>query len=215
MFAWLRPNDLIWSYVVNNYLLGRRPPAFDILYWNSDTTRMSAGLHRDFVHLAMDNKLARPGALEMLGTPVDLSDVTVDSYVVAGIADHITPWENCYRTTQLLGGDTRFVLSTSGHIAAIVNPPGNEKASFRVNPAGNPAGTDEWMAGAEKQQGTWWTDWVGWLGRALGRPGAGSGAARRRCAQGARQGAGHVRAGGVSGDDRRSRHHRDRGVYLS
>ena len=168
VFAWLRPNDLIWSYVVNNYLLGRRPPAFDILYWNSDTTRMSAGLHRDFVHLAMDNKLARPGVLEMLGTPVDLSDVTVDSYVVAGIADHITPWENCYRTTQLLGGDTRFVLSTSGHIAAVVNPPGNEKASFRVNPAGNPGASAEWMAGAEKHPGTWWTDWRGWLGERSG-----------------------------------------------
>jgi polyhydroxyalkanoate synthase subunit PhaC len=168
VFAWLRPNDLIWSYVVNNYLLGRRPPAFDILYWNSDTTRMSAGLHRDFVHLAMDNKLARPGGLEMLGTPVDLSEVTVDSYVVAGISDHITPWENCYRTTQLLGGDTRFVLSTSGHIAAVVNPPGNEKASFRVNPQGNPAGSDDWLAGAEKQQGTWWTDWIGWLGERSG-----------------------------------------------
>ena len=163
VFAWLRPNDLIWSYVVNNYLLGKRPPAFDILYWNGDTTRMAAGLHRDFVHLAMDNKLTRPGGLELLGSPIDLSQVAVDSYVVAGIADHITPWENAYRTTQLLGGDTRFVLSTSGHIAAIVNPPGNEKASFRVNPQGNPAEHDAWLATAEKRPGTWWTDWNAWL----------------------------------------------------
>jgi polyhydroxyalkanoate synthase subunit PhaC len=168
VFAWLRPNDLIWSYVVNNYLLGKQPPAFDILYWNGDTTRMAAGLHRDFVKLALDNTLARPGELELLGTPVDLSAVTVDSYVVAGIADHITPWESCYRTTQLLGGETRFVLSTSGHIAAIVNPPGNEKASFRVNAGGNPPGHEAWLEGAEKRTGSWWSDWIEWLGERSG-----------------------------------------------
>jgi polyhydroxyalkanoate synthase subunit PhaC len=185
VFAWLRPNDLIWSYVVNNYLLGKRPPAFDILYWNGDTTRMTAGVHRDFVRLALDNTLSRPGELEMLGTPVDLSAVTVDSYVVAGIADHITPWESCYRTTQLLGGDTRFVLSTSGHIAAIVNPPGNAKASFRVNDGGTPAGHAAWLADAEQRPGSWWTDWAAWLGERSGamRPAPrGLGNARYRAA---------------------------------
>src|SRR5262249_53719836 len=133
LFAWLRPGDLIWNYWVNNYLLGKRPPAFDILFWNADTTRMTAGLHADFIDLAVGNSLTRPGAITVLGVPIDLGKVTVDSYVVAGIADHITPWESCYRTTQLFGGTTRFVLSTSGHIAALVNPPGNPKATYRTN----------------------------------------------------------------------------------
>ncbi len=124
VFAWLRPNDLIWNYVVNNYLLGKDPPAFDILYWNQDSVRLAAGLHRDFVHLALENSLTRPGAMEALGTPIDLSAIDVDSYIVAGVKDHIVPWENAYRSTQLLGGSSRFVLSTSGHIQALVNPPG-------------------------------------------------------------------------------------------
>jgi poly[(R)-3-hydroxyalkanoate] polymerase subunit PhaC len=163
LFAWLRPNDLIWSYVVNNYLLGRRPPAFDILFWNQDTTRLAAGLHRDFIQIALDNPLVEAGALELLGTPVDLGKVGVDSYVVAGVADHITPWENCQRTTRMLGGDTRFVLSTSGHIAAIVNPPGNEKASYRVAEEGDHADPEAWLSRAEKRSGTWWEDWNDWL----------------------------------------------------
>src|SRR5207247_2560412 len=126
------------NYWVNNYLLGRKPPAFDILFWNADTTRMSARLHADFVNLAMDNSLVTPGAMTVLGMPVDLSHIDVDTYLVAGIADHITPWQNCYRSTQLLGGECRFVLSTSGHIAALVNPPGNPKATCQTNKE-NPA----------------------------------------------------------------------------
>jgi polyhydroxyalkanoate synthase len=168
LFAWLRPNDLIWSYVANNYLLGRRPPAFDILFWNQDTTRLAAGLHRDFVQIALDNLLVEPGALELLGTPIDLSQVEVDSYVVAGIADHITPWENCQQTTRMLGGDTRFVLSTSGHIAAIVNPPGNEKATYRVAEEGDHEDPEGWVARAEKRPGTWWEDWNAWLAERTG-----------------------------------------------
>jgi polyhydroxyalkanoate synthase subunit PhaC len=167
VFAWLRPRDLVWSYWVNNYLLGRKPPAFDILFWNCDTTRMTAGLHADFVDLALDNSLATAGALTVLGVPVDLSTIAADAYVVAGIADHITPWQNCYRTTQLLGGKTRFVLSTSGHIAALVNPPGNLKASFHVNDD-TPANADEWLEAAQTQQGTWWTDLSAWLDQRCG-----------------------------------------------
>jgi polyhydroxyalkanoate synthase len=162
VFAWLRPGDLIWNYWVNNYLLGKKPPAFDILFWNADTTRMTAGLHADFVDLSIDNLLAHPGALKVLGVPIDLSKIEVDAYVVAGIADHITPWQNCYRTTQLLGGDTRFVLSTSGHIAALVNPPGNPKASYYLNKS-TPADAGEWLKSAETQQGTWWSDVSVWL----------------------------------------------------
>jgi polyhydroxyalkanoate synthase subunit PhaC len=162
LFAWLRPGDLIWSYWVNNYLQGRTPPAFDILYWNADTTRMPAALHRDFVRLAMDDALTRPGAASMLGSPVDLAKLDMDAYVVAGIADHLCPWQSCYRSTQLLGGRSRFVLSTSGHIASMVNPPGNERASFRTAPA-NPADPAEWLDAATIERGSWWPDYVGWL----------------------------------------------------
>jgi polyhydroxyalkanoate synthase len=163
VFAWLRPNDLIWSYVVNNYLLGKQPPAFDILFWNADTTNMPAGLHRDLAELALTNSLAVPGGLTLLGTPIDLGKVTVDAYIVAGITDHITPWENCYRTTQLLGGDARFVLSTSGHVAALVNPPGNPKATYRTGDGTNPGVAQEWLEAARKHAGTWWADWDAWL----------------------------------------------------
>jgi polyhydroxyalkanoate synthase len=168
-FAWLRPNDLIWGYVANNYLLGRTPPAFDILYWNADTTRMSAGLLRDLAEMAVSNALAEPNAMELLGTPIDLGQVTCDAYVVAGVADHITPWENCYATTQLLGGDTRFVLSSAGHVAALVNPPGNPKARYRTAPAGaNPPSAHDWAEAAEQRSGTWWADWARWLGERSG-----------------------------------------------
>ncbi|MGK5111116.1 PHA/PHB synthase family protein [Geodermatophilus sp. CPCC 205506] len=167
VFAWLRPNDLVWNYWVNNYLQGNPPPAFDILYWNSDTTRMSAGLHRDFIDVAFGNKLTRPGAATMLGSPVDLSKVEIDAYVTAGIADHICPWQSCYRTTQLLGGASRFVLSTSGHIASLVNPPSNPKASFQVAPE-TPAEPERWLELAEKQKGSWWPDYVSWLAERTG-----------------------------------------------
>ena len=167
VFAWLRPGDLVWNYWVNNYLLGKKPPAFDILFWNADTTRMPAGLHADFVDLAMDNLLVTAGARTVLGVPIDLSEIDADTYIVAGIADHITPWQNCYRTTQLLGGSSRFVLSTSGHIAALVNPPGNPKASFQVNKA-NPADPEEWLKSAETEPGTWWLDASAWLAERSG-----------------------------------------------
>jgi class II poly(R)-hydroxyalkanoic acid synthase len=168
VFAWLRPNDLVWNYWINNYLLGQDPPAFDILYWNADTTNMPAALHRDFLEIALDNSLVRPGARTVLGTPVDLSAIDADSYLVAGIADHITPWESGYRTTQLLGSEPRFVLSTSGHIAAMVNPPGNERASYQTAD-GNPPDAHEWLAAATKHRGTWWEDWARWLGERSGR----------------------------------------------
>ncbi len=167
VFAWLRPGDLVWNYWVNNYLLGRKPPAFDILFWNADTTRMPAGLHADFIDIAMENRLTRPGAHMVLGVPVDLSAVTVDAYVVAGIKDHITPWQNCYSTTQLLGGASRFVLSTSGHIAALVNPPGNPKATFQTG-KDNPADPGSWLRTAESRSGSWWPDFDSWLAERCG-----------------------------------------------
>ncbi|HET6750498.1 MAG TPA: alpha/beta fold hydrolase [Actinomycetes bacterium] len=164
VFAWLRPGDLIWHYWVSNYLEGRTPPAFDILSWNADTTRMPAALHRDFVRLAVDNALTSPGAASMLGSPVDLAGIDVDAYVVAGVADHLCPWQSCYRSTQLLGGRSRFVLSTSGHIASMVNPPGNDKASFRTA-AENPPDPADWLDQATSERGSWWPDYVAWLER--------------------------------------------------
>jgi polyhydroxyalkanoate synthase subunit PhaC len=167
VFAWLRPNDLVWSYWVNNYLQGKKPPTFDILFWNADTTRMSAALHRDFIGIAIDNTLTQRGEATMLGTPVDLSTVTVDSYITAGIADHICPWQACYRSTQLLGGESRFILSTSGHIASLVNPPENPKSTFQV--AGStPEDPQDWQARAETVRGSWWPDYMTWLGERSG-----------------------------------------------
>jgi poly(3-hydroxyalkanoate) synthetase len=182
VFAWLRPDDLIWNYWVNNYLQGKTPPAFDILYWNADVTRLPAALHHDFIRLGLANALVTPGAATMLGSPVDLAKVDVDAYLVAGITDHLCPWESCYRTTQLLGGPVKFVLSTSGHIAAMVNPPTNPKAAFRTAPAAAAAGTPaaaaanaragaganppdprEFLASAALVPGSWWTDYAAWL----------------------------------------------------
>jgi len=162
VFAWLRPNDLIWNYWVNNYLQGRQPPPFDVLFWNADTTRMAATLHREFVEAALANSLAAPGAATMLGSPVDLSKITVDSYVIAGISDHISAWQACYRSGALLGGDRDFVLSTSGHIASMVNPPGNPKASFH---SGQILGgtADQWLKAASARSGSWWPHYAEWL----------------------------------------------------
>ena len=163
VFTWLRPNDLVWSSVVNNYLLGKEPPAFDVLYWNQDTVRLAAGLHRDFIKTGLENSLARPDALEVLGTPVDLGAVDLDSYIVAGLTDHIIPWENAYRSTQLLGGSARFVLSTSGHIQALVNPPATaSRASYRIADE-HPAAPEAWLDQAATLPGSWWPDYDAWL----------------------------------------------------
>jgi poly[(R)-3-hydroxyalkanoate] polymerase subunit PhaC len=161
-FAWLRPNDLVWNYWVNNYLLGNDPPAFDVLAWNADSTNLPAGLHVDFLRLLAANGLARPGSFELDGVPLDLAKVVHDAYVVGALTDHITPWKACYRTPALLGGDSQFVLSSSGHIQALVNPPGNPKARFLTNRA-LPEDPDDWLAGAAEQQGTWWDHWLDWL----------------------------------------------------
>jgi polyhydroxyalkanoate synthase len=173
VFAWLRPNDLIWSYVVNNYLMGKKPPAFDVLYWNQDTVRLAAGLHRDFVKIALDNPLTRAHALRVLGCGVDLGAVDIDAYVVAGASDHIIPWQQAYRSTQLLGGSPRFVLSDSGHIQALVNPPGPEsRRRYRVAET-NPPEPDAWLDQAVTRPGSWWPDYAEWLGErsgALRRP---------------------------------------------
>jgi polyhydroxyalkanoate synthase subunit PhaC len=167
VFAWLRPGDLIWNYWVNNYLLGREPAKFDILFWNADTTRMTAGLHHDFVRAAVGNALASPGGVTVLGTEVDLAQVDLDSYVVAAVADHICPWQSCYRGSQLLGGKTRFVLSSSGHIAALVNPPGGKKASYQASDDVS-ADLEAWQRTTATTPGSWWPDYASWLGTRSG-----------------------------------------------
>jgi polyhydroxyalkanoate synthase subunit PhaC len=173
IFAWLRPGDLVWNYWVNNYLEGRKPRPFDILYWNADTTRLPAALHADFIDLGLANALTHPGQATMLGSPVDLSKTDVNAYVVAGVSDHLCPWQSCYRSARLLGGEVRFVLSTSGHIASMVNPPGNPKATFQTVPDGQaepglPADPRQWQAAAQPVSGSWWPDYSAWLAERSG-----------------------------------------------
>lgn len=164
MFAWLRPNDLVWNYVINNYLLGEDPPAFDILHWNNDATNLTAALHSDYLRVYEEQPFVNPGVAEFAGHKVDLTKVTNDLFILAGVTDHITPWKACYRSTQLFGSrNIEFVLSHSGHIQAILNPPGNPKARYYRNSKKPPADVDKWMAGAEEVAGSWWPFWMEWL----------------------------------------------------
>jgi polyhydroxyalkanoate synthase len=162
VFAWLRPNDLVWNYVVSNYLHGETPPAFDVLFWNSDSTNLTAALHSDYLDLYLKRPFAHPGTVDLHGRPIDLGRVDVDAYIVGGTTDHITPWKACYRTTGMLGGKMQFVLSNSGHVQAIVNPPGNPKSRYFTNPELPPT-ADEWLAGAKENEGSWWDHWSAWL----------------------------------------------------
>jgi polyhydroxyalkanoate synthase len=162
MFAWMRPNDLIWNYWVNNYLMGNAPPAFDILYWNNDTTRLPARLHADFLDLIGTNPYVNAGRLEVRGVPLDMRLLDLDSYVVAGLTDHITPWQGCYNTAKLYGERSTFVLSNSGHIQSLLNPPGNPKAQFWAGAASAP-NADAWLAQASKHAGSWWPHWLAWI----------------------------------------------------
>ncbi|SUD58493.1 poly(R)-hydroxyalkanoic acid synthase, class II [Ectopseudomonas oleovorans] len=167
VFAWMRPNDLIWNYWVNNYLLGNEPPVFDILYWNNDTTRLPAALHGEFIDMFQTNPLTRPGALEVCGTPIDLKQVTCDFFVVAGTTDHITPWDSCYKSAHLFGGKCEFVLSNSGHIQSILNPPGNPKARYMTNSA-MPLDPKAWQESSTKHADSWWLHWQTWLSERSG-----------------------------------------------
>jgi polyhydroxyalkanoate synthase subunit PhaC len=166
-FAWLRPNDLVWNYWVNNYLLGNGPPAFDVLAWNADTTNLPAGLHVDFLRILSANALASPDSFQIGRIPIDLGKVTADAFVVGALTDHITPWKACYRTPFLLGGTSQFVLSSSGHIQALVNPPGNPKSRFHTGTR-LPEDPDRWLAEADEHQGTWWDHWLDWLAERAG-----------------------------------------------
>jgi polyhydroxyalkanoate synthase len=162
VFNWMRPNDLIWNYVVSNYLLGESPPAFDILYWNNDTTRLPARLHSDFLDVFKDNLLTRQGELTIHGIPIDLAKIDVPTFITGGTTDHITPWEACYRSTQILGGKVTFILSTAGHIQSLINPPTSSKRKFYTNPV-TPPSAKAWLNDTEEHSGSWWPYWSDWL----------------------------------------------------
>jgi polyhydroxyalkanoate synthase len=162
MFAWMRPNDLIWNYWVNNYLLGNKPPAFDVLYWNADTTRLPARLHGDFLDLIFTNPFMNAGKMSIHGVPIDMRQVKHETYVIAGTTDHITPWKAVYQTARIYGDKTTFILSNSGHLQSLLNPPGNPKAWY-VKGTAKVKDPDAWTETAEKKEGSWWVDWADFL----------------------------------------------------
>jgi len=163
IFTWMRPNDLVWNYWVNNYLLGKRPPAFDILFWNNDSTRVTAKLHGELLDVFSQDLLRKPGGVTILGEPIDLSKVTCDVYMVGGVSDHISIWKGVYNSAKFFGGDHEFVLHSSGHVQSIINPPGNPKASYRHG-AQTPQCPEQWLEQSETTPGSWWDHWNGWLG---------------------------------------------------
>jgi polyhydroxyalkanoate synthase len=170
-FAWLRPNDLIWNYVINNYLLGMDPPAFDVLFWNADATNLSASLMGDFLTLYETLAFSTPGEVEMADHKIDLTKVTADLFILGGVTDHITPWKATYRSTRLFGSkDVTYVLSQSGHMQAILNPPGNPKAKYFVQKKNGtlPATAEEWLQGTEEVKGSWWPLWMEWVQKRSG-----------------------------------------------
>lgn len=161
-FNMLRANGLIWSFFVNNYLLGRETTPFDLLYWNADATRMPAAMHSFYLrNMYLHNRLREPGGIELAGTPIDLGKVKVPSYFASAIEDHIAPWISCYQGSRYLGGPVRFVLGGSGHIAGIINPPDRKKYGYRLNEDSN-LDPDDWLLGAKQFEGSWWPDWVAW-----------------------------------------------------
>ncbi len=169
IFTWLRPNDLVWNYWVNNYLMGEPPAAFDILAWNNDCTNMAAQLHEDFLELFEGNKIVQPGKATVLGEPVDLGKLKCDAFVVGAVTDHLTPWKACYLASTHLGAkNVTFALSNGGHVAALVNPPGNPKAYHYMGPRSAPDG-DTWLEQSPKLPGSWWESWTKWCGERSGK----------------------------------------------
>ena len=167
-FNLLRSNDLVWSFVVNNYLLGKDPFPFDLLYWNADSTRMPARMHSFYLrNMYINNLLGVPGGIELAGVPIDLRAVRIPAYFISTVEDHIAPWQTTYKGARYLGGPVRFVLGGSGHIAGIVNPPAAKKYHYWTNEA-LPETAEEWFAGAKQVPGSWWEDWHAWIDRLNG-----------------------------------------------
>ncbi|MFN0185890.1 MAG: class I poly(R)-hydroxyalkanoic acid synthase [Aquabacterium sp.] len=168
-FSFLRPNDLVWNYVVGNYLKGEAPPAFDLLYWNGDATNLPGPMYCWYLrHMYLQNELRQPGKLVVCGERVDLGAIKAPVFLYASREDHIVPWDAAYRSTKLFKGERRFVLGASGHIAGVINPPAKNKRSYWTNDA-LPAKDADWLAGAVEHPGSWWADWRGWLARHGGR----------------------------------------------
>ena len=164
-FNLLRANDLVWSFVINNYLMGKDPFPFDLLYWNSDSTRMPARMHSFYLrNMYIKNLLVVPGGIELDGVPIDLGKVKVPAYFISTVEDHIAPWKTTYKGAQHLGGPMRFVLGGSGHVAGIINPPAANKYHYWTNEALRPT-PEQWLEGAEQHQGSWWNDWQAWIER--------------------------------------------------
>ncbi|MBI5018272.1 MAG: class I poly(R)-hydroxyalkanoic acid synthase [Deltaproteobacteria bacterium] len=180
VFSMLRANDLIWSFVVNNYLLGKDPRPFDLLYWNCDSTRMPAMMHSYYLRkMYLENKLVEPGGISLKGVPIDLRAVKTPVYILSAREDHIAPWKTTYAATQLYSGPVKFVLGGSGHIAGAMNPPSANKYGYWTN-GRKPKSPDAWLNGAKEHQGSWWPDWLEWVGQFAGgsvpprEPGSGS-----------------------------------------
>jgi polyhydroxyalkanoate synthase len=170
VFSMLRANDLIWQYVVNSYLKGKAPPAFDLLYWNSDDTNLPGPMMCWYIrNYYLENKLCQPGKTMQCGVPVDLGEIDVPAYLYASREDHIVPWKSAYLSRNLLGGDTTFVLGASGHIAGVINPPQKKKRNYWVSSSTNPD-AEQWLASAQSVPGSWWPDWSKWLERYSGAP---------------------------------------------
>ena len=163
-FNLLRANDLVWSFVINNYLMGKDPFPFDLLYWNSDATRMPARMHSFYLrNMYLKNLLGVPGGITLEGVPIDLSKVKVPAYFISTVEDHIAPWKTTYKGSKYLGGEVRFVLGGSGHIAGIVNPPLAKKYHYWTNDA-RPDSPEDWFNTATQHPGSWWEDWQAWIG---------------------------------------------------
>ena len=159
----------MWNYWVNNYLMGEKPAAFDILAWNNDCTNMPAQLHQDFLGLFEQNAIIEPGKSKVMGEPVDLGKLTCDAFVVGAVTDHLTPWKACYQASTHLGSkDVTFALSNGGHVAALVNPPGNPKAYHYMGPRSAPDG-DSWLEQSPKLPGSWWESWNKWCAQRSGK----------------------------------------------
>jgi polyhydroxyalkanoate synthase len=164
----LRSNDLLWNYVVHNYLMGKQPPAFDILYWNSDGTRVPGRVHSFLVReFFLKNKLKEPDGITVMGTGIDVGKIITPTYCVAAKGDHIVPWEGTFMMRELQSGPVRFVLTTGGHIAGIINPPAKKKRQYWFNDR-QTSDPEEWFSSAKMRQGSWWTDWTRWLKKSSG-----------------------------------------------
>jgi len=179
-FNMLRSNDLIWSFVINNYLMGKDPMAFDLLYWNSDSTRMPACMHKEYLRtMYLENRFKEPGGMVLNGVPIDVSSITTPVYFISTIEDHIAPWKSTYMGARLFSGPVKFVLGGSGHIAGIINPAESNKYGYWTKSGKLADSADKWLDGAKQNEGSWWPDWSRWLKRH-----AGTGVAARHAGDG-------------------------------